>query len=169
MDEAAFIALVGHELRGPLAAITAAAHVLQVCDPSSGDALQAREVVARQSQRLQSAMDELTELSRLRADRTRLQVESVDLAALLREKVPQAEVGVNAAVIDTDRARLEEAVLRMMANSTRWHLAPGRLTVGPLGAGLAAHFMCTLLEAGGARAEIENSAEGRRLVAHLPR
>jgi signal transduction histidine kinase len=169
MDEAAFIALVGHELRGPLAAITAAAHVLQVCDPASADAAQAREVVARQSARLQSTIDELTELSRLRIDRARLHVETVDLAALLREKVPAAEVSVDEAIIDTDRARLEEVVERMRMNTSRWRLEPGRLTVGPLGAGLAAHFMRTLLEAGGARAEIENSAEGRRLVAHLPR
>jgi signal transduction histidine kinase len=169
MDEAAFIALVGHELRGPLAAITAAAHVLEACDPTSVDSAQAREVVARQSKRLQAALDELTELSRLRTDPTRLQRDRVDLAALLRAKVPAADVSVDHAIIETDGARLEEALLRISGQATRWRLAPGHLTIEPVGSGLGPQFVRALLEAGGARVEMENGAEGRRLVAHLPR
>lgn len=169
MDEAAFIALVGHELRGPLAALTAAAHVLEACDPAGDDAAQAREVVARQSQRMQATLDELTELSRLRADPARLRIGRVELASLLRRIVPEAQVDVDEAFIDIDGARLEDAISRMQRQGTRWRLAPGCLTIEPVGAGLAAHFVRTLLEAGGARVEIETGAEGRRLVARLPR
>jgi hypothetical protein len=168
MDEAALMALVGHEFRGPLAAIGAAAHVLAVCDPAADDAAQARDVIARQSQRLQATLDELTELSRLRTDPTRLRFERVDIAAVLRSEVAAADVQVSEAVIETDGARLADAIARV-GPGARWRLAPGCLTVEPLGAGLAPHFVRTLLEAGGARVEMENSAEGRRLVAHLPR
>src|SRR5207245_2582186 len=44
-----FLAMLSHELRNPLAALTAAAHVLKVAGPSTEAAIKARRVVERQT------------------------------------------------------------------------------------------------------------------------
>ena len=61
-----FVAMVGHELRNPLAAICNAAHILQEAD-TAGHAT-AVQVVARQSQHLARVAHDLLDLSRIGRD-----------------------------------------------------------------------------------------------------
>jgi signal transduction histidine kinase len=76
-----FVAMVGHELRNPLAAICNAAHILQEAD-TAGHAI-AVQVVARQSQHLARVAHDLLDLSRIGRDKLVLQIGPVELQTVV--------------------------------------------------------------------------------------
>ena len=59
-----FLAMLSHELRNPLGAITTAVRVLEMVRGPDDRALQARQVIARQSFHLARMVDDLLEVSR---------------------------------------------------------------------------------------------------------
>lgn len=174
------IALVSHELRGPAAAIGAAAQVLEESAPPSSDAAEAGRVVSRQSQRLARALDEMLELGRIVTGATPLQIARCDLAALLAacDAPGRIEVAADAAWIDTDAARLADALARVLAASgwgVRLRLEAAaadqgpRFTIAHANAGLVVHLVRVLLERGGAQVRMSGTGAGTRLEARLPR
>jgi signal transduction histidine kinase len=174
-----FITLFAHELRGPIGALGSAAMVLRDCDPASALAGEAREIIARQSQRLADTVEDLQVLGRLVSPQTPMRTERVDLARLLQTHC-DCEIGSGAedVRIDTDRGRIEDALARTAAE------APSRIkariepeekeaaalfTLEPVGGGLGVQLLRVLLEHAGAQVSIEPCAQGRRLAARLAR
>jgi signal transduction histidine kinase/ActR/RegA family two-component response regulator len=84
-----FVAMVGHELRNPLAAICNAAHILQEVD-TAGHAT-AVQVVARQSQHLARVAHDLLDLSRIGRDKLVLQPGPVELQTVVAAAVETAQ------------------------------------------------------------------------------
>lgn len=84
-----FVAMVGHELRNPLAAICNAAHVLQEAD-TAGHAT-AVQVVARQSQHLARVAHDLLEGTRIGRGKLTLQARPVELQAVVAVAVETAQ------------------------------------------------------------------------------
>jgi signal transduction histidine kinase len=80
-----FVAMVGHELRNPLAAICNAAHILQEADPAGHAA--AVQVVARQSQHLARVAHDLLDLSRIGRNGLVLQTGPVELQTVVAAAV----------------------------------------------------------------------------------
>lgn len=177
MQEDAFLALLNHEMRGPVGALAAAAQVLQECDPTGADAAEARDVVARQARRLSAVLHELQELARLRSTALPAGTPEVDLVEGLRRwcRDAAAELSPSRVMVRVDAARLEEAVVRTLrecrpGGCVRLVVEPAGaiLTVGPLGNGLGEHFTHALLMQGGATVGRERHGPGTWLVARLP-
>jgi signal transduction histidine kinase/ActR/RegA family two-component response regulator len=96
-----FLAMLGHELRNPLASVSTALEVLQrqaVQDPLRENRM--RGIVQRQMRHMAHLVDDLLDVSRIERGKLPLEPEPLDLARLVRD------------VSETERARIEEAGLR---------------------------------------------------------
>ena len=172
-----FIAVLSHELRGAVAAIGAAAQVLQDSDGTSAIAGEARAVVLRQSQRLASTLDDVQQLARLMAPDDRSRQDPVDLARLLQECDVPVTGSARPGAIRTDAALLQDAIARTVREApSRLHAtfepdqeeAATFFTLEPVGGGFGVQFLRVLVERGGVQACVLQEAEGRRFVARLP-
>ncbi len=131
-----FLALLGHELRNPLAAIGAAAEVL-----SRGDAQALRDarflaIIQRQHRHLRHIVDDLLEVSRMLSGKIELAVAPLDLAACVRHCVEALRaaggdgLGGNGDALQLeadapvwvagDAVRLEQIVTNLAANALRF-------------------------------------------------
>ncbi|MBE8525582.1 HAMP domain-containing histidine kinase [Amycolatopsis sp. H6(2020)] len=80
-----FLLSVSHELRTPLTAVTGFAEAIADGVASGDDAVRAGQTIQREAARLERLVTDLLELARLGADEFRLDMASVDLAALVRD------------------------------------------------------------------------------------
>src|SRR6185503_8292851 len=76
-----FLAMLGHELRNPLAAVSNAIALLDHADPHSEMATGAREIIARQAAHLARLTDDLLDAARAIAGKIVLSREPLDLGA----------------------------------------------------------------------------------------
>ena len=76
-----FLATLSHELRNPLGALTAAAHVLKVTDGTKEPAIKARAVIERQTRHMARLIGDLLDIGRVSAGKMGLERERLDLAA----------------------------------------------------------------------------------------
>ena len=134
-----FFAMLGHELRNPLGAITTALHVIDTVEPGDQRSAQAREIVARQVRHLVRLVDDLLDVTRLATGKITLGRHPVDLAALARRVVttlaattPTLRLQVQAdgsAWIEADETRLEQILANLLGNAVKFTPAGGRVTV----------------------------------------
>lgn len=80
-----FISSVSHELRTPLTAITGWSETLLYDEALQGDSRRGIEIISREAGRLTSMVEELLEFTRMRDGRFTLNLEQVDVAALIEE------------------------------------------------------------------------------------
>src|SRR5437899_3280610 len=139
-----FYATLSHELRSPLTSVREAAHLLRDGVPGSLNPKQARPVtlIGHSTDRLLRLVNQMLELSRLRAGVLPLTRERVDLARVVGRAVeelrPQAEEGGLTLTrervgerfdVRGDEDRLVQVVVNLVANAVRFTLRGGRVTV----------------------------------------
>jgi signal transduction histidine kinase len=134
-----FLAMLGHELRNPLAAIAGAMAVLEMPALKPEIAHNAREISRRQMRHLTRIVDDLLDVQRILSGKIVLQHARVDLADLLRacceaKKLVDAgnhrwTVEVEDAWIDGDRTRIEQIVDNLLHNAIKYTPAGGHITV----------------------------------------
>jgi signal transduction histidine kinase/ActR/RegA family two-component response regulator len=135
-----FVAMVGHELRNPLAAICNAAHILQGLD-TAGHAT-AVQVVARQSQHLTRVAHDLLDLSRIGRNKLALQVGPVELQTVVAAAVEtaQSEIARRGQTLSVqlpgtpmwlmgDVVRLSQLVANLLDNAAKYTPAGGQIWV----------------------------------------
>jgi PAS domain S-box-containing protein len=83
-NRTAFLNMLGHEIRNPLAAILTSTHLMERVPPESPIAARAREVVKRQGKVLTRLCDDLLDVSRIAHGKLELKRERVDLVAIVR-------------------------------------------------------------------------------------
>jgi signal transduction histidine kinase/ActR/RegA family two-component response regulator len=127
-----FLAMLGHELRNPLNAITASAHVLRLSKPGADTAARAHAVIDRQARQMTRLVEDLLDVSRLAMRTVTLQREHLDLAALVSQVVATwcAARAVRArrplplelapALVDADRARIEQVIANLLDNAEKF-------------------------------------------------
>jgi signal transduction histidine kinase/CheY-like chemotaxis protein len=132
-----FLAMLGHELRNPLGAISNATRVLhQIGD----QATRLQDIIGRQTHHLARLLDDLLDVSRMTSGKILLHRQAVDLretvahslAALEHEgKTGRHDVQVDteSAVVDGDPTRLEQVVRNLLDNALKYTPAGGRVTV----------------------------------------
>jgi signal transduction histidine kinase/PAS domain-containing protein/ActR/RegA family two-component response regulator len=135
-----FLAMLGHELRNPIGAISNSIRVLTQGkpQPEQTDALHA--IVVRQSRTLTRLVDDLLDVARLTSGKIVLKREAVDLAqvaerclASLRaaQRMNLHEVVLDAAPVwvDGDPTRLEQVFANLLENALKYTAAGGRISV----------------------------------------
>jgi PAS domain S-box-containing protein len=135
-----FLAMLGHELRNPLGAISSAISVLDRIEPATGRAAQAREVIARQSEHLTRLIEDILVVSRGALGKIVLLRGEVDVAEAVRRCVDTLEtvgklehhavsVEAESVWVDGDAARIEQIVMNLLSNATKFTPNGGSIRV----------------------------------------
>ena len=159
-----FLAMLGHELRNPLSAITTSSHVLRASAPGTRMHNQSQAIIERQARQMTRLVEDLLDISRLTMGKVSLQPEAFDLAQLAGQLVQTWEQSGRAvagrirpalsrAWVEADRARIEQVVTNLLDNANRFT---------PEGA----HIHLRVREEQG-RAVIEVADEGAGIEPHL--
>ncbi|MES2015500.1 MAG: ATP-binding protein [Pseudomonadota bacterium] len=113
-----FLAMLGHELRNPLAPISTAAQLLKLQPASPERVRYASEVISRQVDHMNSLLGDLLDVARVTRGLVTLKLETVDLKAVLERALEQT-----ASLVEAKRHRLRldlpSAPLYLCADHTR--------------------------------------------------
>lgn len=127
-----FLAMLGHELRNPLAAIANAAQILDRVGPVDPSAARASAVIHRQVRHLAGLVDDLLDAARVSSGKIILRTVPVDLGAALQRMVstlpsPRHPVHVDAASVwvAADETRLEQIIGNLLSNALKYTPAGG--------------------------------------------
>lgn len=134
-----FLAMLGHELRNPLAPILTALQLLEVRGIDA--VVRERGIIQRQVKQLVGLVDDLLDVSRITSGRIELRREQTDLAdvvergielasPLLEQKRHELRVEVpRGLLIDGDPARLAQVVSNLLCNAAKYTEAAGTVTI----------------------------------------
>jgi len=142
-----FMAMLGHELRNPLGAISTAIHVLEKMSKPNDQGAELRGIIVRQTRHLSRLLDDLLDVSKLVAGKVALQRRPEDLKEVaLRVLASFQEVGrttrheiviVGERVsVYADPVRLEQIVSNLLDNALKYTPARGRIDVDVRAEGL---------------------------------
>ena len=149
-----FLAMLGHELRNPLAAIRTAAELLRRRN-SNGDALikRTQEVLSRQAAHMATLLDGLLDVSRIIRGKIILDRKKVDLAVVCRDVAAEvaersggsAEIDVRTQTspvwVEGDPVRLAQIVDNVLSNAVKYGGNEGPVTLS-----LSVHAEHAILE-----------------------
>ena len=135
-----FLAMLGHELRNPLASITNAVRLLQRSGSNGAERQFAEDVIARQSLHLSRIVDDLLDVGRAIAGKISLQRDSIDAFATVEETLRElAAAGITtgrrvelqgaAAWVNADRTRLVQVVTNLVSNAVQHTVIGGRISL----------------------------------------
>jgi len=128
-----FLAMLSHELRGPLAPIMNAVHILRLQKTENRLQRQARTVIERQVGQLTRLVDDLMDVSRITTGRVRLHKERVVVSGIVKRAVETArplldqrrhELTVSLPPqpiwLNADAARLEQVIVNLLTNAGKY-------------------------------------------------
>ncbi|HZR70269.1 MAG TPA: ATP-binding protein [Burkholderiales bacterium] len=135
-----FLAMLGHELRNPLGAVSNAAQVLDREGARPEQIAFARGVIARQTQHLARLIDDLLDVGRVITGKIYLQRERMDLSAAVRGTLDafhasgrfaghRATFDLDPVWIDGDRTRIEQVATNLVSNALAYTPAGGSIRV----------------------------------------
>src|SRR5687768_6178039 len=136
-----FLAMLGHELRNPLAAIASATEILKRLGTTTGAAGQSRAVIERQVRHLKRLVDDLLDAARVQAGKVTLDRRPLDLAEAVHRAVSVVQ-GTDPAIqhvvqmdaqpvgVSFDPARLEQIIVNLLTNALKFTPAGGAVRVG---------------------------------------
>jgi PAS domain S-box-containing protein len=135
-----FLAMLSHELRNPLAALTTAAHVLKLAEPADAAAITARGVVERQTRHMARLVGDLLDISRVALGKVTLERERFNLAESVagvvntwrasgRLERHAVSLQSEPVWVDADRARIEQILSNLLDNAVKFTPAGRRIGV----------------------------------------
>jgi signal transduction histidine kinase len=136
-----FLAILGHELRNPLAAILAAAQVMEAATVDAAAQQRMRAIVERRARHVARLVDDLLEVARVTSGKIVLKRAPVDLADLVRRSAQAIDpvvreraltLTVSAAApvwVEGDALRLDQIVGNLLANAAKYTPSGGRIQV----------------------------------------
>lgn len=138
----ALLAMLGHELRNPLAAISGAADLLRLQPPDDPLYQQAQEILARHIRHLARLVDEMLDFSRISSGKFRLDQETLDLALVLQHAVQTVRPRIDArrhrlnvslppkrVYVCGDDPRLEQVFVNLLLNAAKYTDPGGEIDV----------------------------------------
>jgi signal transduction histidine kinase/ActR/RegA family two-component response regulator len=159
-----FLAMLGHELRNPLSAISAAITVLDMTTRDHDAQTRAREIVRRQLRHLTQIVNDLLDVSRLTIGKVALNRRPLDLGVVVQHVVASfrdsgrcehlsIEAVLTPVSVIGDETRIEQVVGNLLDNACKYTPAGG-------------HVLVTV-EAAGNEAELRVRDDGSGIVADL--
>jgi signal transduction histidine kinase/ActR/RegA family two-component response regulator len=135
-----FLAMLSHELRNPLGALAAAAHVLRNGGGRSETAASATGVIERQVRHMTRLVEDLLDVSRVTRGKISLARQPIDLAQAARTAVQEMQASgrldehrvslqLAPAWIHADEARIEQIVTNLVGNAAKYTAPGGGITV----------------------------------------
>ncbi|MFC0254050.1 ATP-binding response regulator [Massilia consociata] len=135
-----FLAMLGHELRNPLSAISSASSLIGL-PGANGDTIgRAKQIIQRQSQHLSRIVDDLLDLSRAMSGKILLARKPIDLANLVsgcletfratgRTAGYRFSVDLSPGWVDGDPTRLEQITSNLLDNAIKYTPAGGNIDI----------------------------------------
>ena len=137
-----FLAMLGHELRNPLAPLRNALAMLGPADPDPETVRWARDVMGRQVGQIVRLVEDLLDLSRIMQGKLELRMERVDLGAVVAAAVETARPVIDAkghdlavslpaesVALDADPIRLGQAMVNLLNNAVKYSDPGGQIAV----------------------------------------
>ncbi|MFL6672222.1 MAG: response regulator [Massilia sp.] len=135
-----FLAMLGHELRNPLSAISSAAALIGMAGAGSETVGRARLIIQRQSQHLARIVDDLLDLSRAMSGKILLARRPIDMAALVsacmdtfratgRTAGYRLNVELAPGWVNGDPTRLEQITTNLIDNAIKYTPAGGSVDI----------------------------------------
>jgi len=136
-----FLAMLGHELRNPLGAISNASILLDTAGTQAGIAARARGIISRQVAHLSRLTDDLLDASRALTGKITLRREAADLSAAALQTITtlraSGRLGSHQVVhdlrsvwVDADPVRLDQVITNLLVNAAKYTPAGGTVHVG---------------------------------------
>ena len=135
-----FLAMLGHEMRNPLAPIRNAMQILRLKSGADPELQQVAEMVERQVQQLARLVDDLLDVSRVGHGKINLNMRPVDLRAVVamavemsgplidaRRHVLTLSLPAYAVDVEGDAGRLAQVVTNLLNNSAKYSEDGGRI------------------------------------------
>jgi signal transduction histidine kinase len=137
-----FLAMLGHELRNPLASMILSVALIQKRLPATSPVARSVDVIERQANTLQRMVDDLLEVARITEGKIELHKQRVDLAEVVdcalessREHLGRRrhEVIVSRPVgpahVLADPVRMEQVIVNLLTNAAKYTNEGGRISV----------------------------------------
>ena len=137
-----FVAIVSHELRTPLTPILGGVYMLRSQPHDENIFAKALNLIERNAKAQVKIVDDLLDVSRIISGKLRLNMESVDLAAVIQAAVETVrpashakniQIDVGLAPLDGfvlgDADRLQQVVWNLLANSVKFTPTGGRIAI----------------------------------------
>jgi signal transduction histidine kinase len=128
-----FLAMLGHELRNPLAPIYQALQIFRLKGMSDPDLLWGQEVIRRQTEQITRMVDDLLDVSRITLGKLSLQVETVEISSIVSTALetirPMIEAKKQTLEVDLcperlfvcgDRLRLSQVMINLLTNAAKY-------------------------------------------------
>jgi signal transduction histidine kinase len=135
-----FLAILSHELRNPLAAISNASQLLDRAELRPDLRRQAQAAISRQSRLMTRLLDDLLDVSRITRNRIDIHKEPMDLCesareaielvrglAEAREQTLSIDLPAEPVPIDGDPARLQQVQVNLLTNAIKYTPHGGRI------------------------------------------
>lgn len=126
-----FLAMLGHELRNPLAPISTALHLMQL--RADGNSERERTIISRQVAHLTRLVDDLLDVSRITRGKIELKRKVVELSEVVGKAIELAsplfeqrqhrltlDVPSRGLLVDADNVRLSQAVANVLTNAAKY-------------------------------------------------
>jgi CheY-like chemotaxis protein len=136
------LAMLAHELRNPLAPISAAAELLTLMEPDRERVRKASDVIARQARHMTGLINDLLDVSRVTRGLIVLEQDILDLGKVVAEAVEQARPLIDArrhrlvvhvpdepVVIQGDHKRLVQVVSNVLNNAAKYTRDGGNIAL----------------------------------------
>ena len=135
-----FLAMLGHELRNPLAPIVTALHLMK--EQADGNVNREQEIIERQVNHLVRLVDDLLDVSRIARGKVTLRKELVEIGSIVGNAVEMAgdlleehrhqlsiELPLEGARIEGDPVRLAQVVANLLTNAARYTEPGGKISL----------------------------------------
>jgi signal transduction histidine kinase len=135
-----FIAMLGHELRNPLNAISGAVSVMELSGADARHIERAKSIIRRQSQHLARIVDDLLDLGRMTSGKLLLDKRTLDLADAVRACAGGLQAAgrtaghvlnlhLEPALVHADPTRLEQIISNLLTNAFKFTPSGGTIDV----------------------------------------